>query len=291
MSANDITAVKRHRQHVLIILAADLGILLGLILLWLVPLRAELAGVQDGIRRTESELAVSRARYARQPLRAHLAQAQRTHQRLRREWEDLRVRVNTFRGKPTLLQTLPTYEDGRIDFKVTLFTARTNLNEGASRRGVSLPEDLGVPETIGSEEKAETRLWQLASTVKLIEQVMEAGIPVVERIQSAPPVSYPLLEEENAVAVEFPVSVTMRCAFDKVPTFLKTILTKGRFFALRRFRLELRERKDGAPLTATVVCSSLLFQLRAEGDGAIPSTGARPKAKPAQAVPTREGAP
>jgi len=270
MSIVEETHVIRERREVLYILFGCVFIVFVMVFVFLLPLRSEREKVIKEAVRVNRELRAFRRVPREKSVYAQLEKAKRRNREFRMEWEELRARVDTFKGRSPLGDTLSAYKEGRIDFKVALFNARESLMEKSADKKVVLPSDLGMDETIGTDEDAETRLWQLASVVELIEQAIELGIPVVEKIESIRPALHVLLEEENAVALEFPVRVTMRCPFDRMAGFLDALLKEGTFFALRRFRAERIEKDESKPLRIVAVCGAELFQLGKDMDAVIP---------------------
>ena len=214
-------------------------------------------------------------------LRDQLQQLVLENGRLRDSWEQLRSRVDTFRGRAPVSGALSSADDGRIDFKVALFEARQRLEELAAERNAAVPGDLGMEETIAADEDAETRLWQLAAAFKLAEQSVQQGIPVVERIEPLEPLRHELWAEESEEAREFPVRTVMRCSFDQLSGLVDVLIEEGNFFALRGFRAEICDAAHPGELTVQTIYGGSLFQLRhdlvpATEDGASSTRGVAP---------------
>jgi len=257
-------AGRQRRQVTGILWGIALGCLL-LVFVGLLPLQRRAAGLEQRIEQRERELADFRRQHCVPPLSQQLRRAVGRNSGLQRRWEWLRALVDTFKGQSPLAEGLSADEQSRIDFKVALFEARTRLKEQAEARGVlPLPADLGMEEKIGTDEPAETRLWQLAAVVKLVEQGVALGIPEVEEVTPLPPLPHRLPEEEQTLCREFPVRITLRCPFRLLTVFLDTILQDGKFFAVRRFHAERVSVADEEPLRVTLVCGAQLFQLRGE---------------------------
>jgi len=202
-----------------------------------------------------------------------LAKEQARQERLGREWETLRLKTDTFKWGSPLAEALSSDEEGRIDFKVALFKARSRLQQTAASNDIAFPEDLGMQGTIGTDEHAETRLWQLASVVKLVEACFQLGVPSILSLNALPPVEYPLLEEEAAIALEFPVRMRIHGSYATLVEILGATADDRSFFSLREFRVEKTEQGPGSLLTVDMVCGGILFQLRGEDDAVIPADG------------------
>jgi len=229
------------------------------------PLRKQHRGVKAEIARVKRDLFAFRRDPEGQPLQVQLERGMVRYEQLQRERVYLQTRVDTFRAGSPLTQALSSDEEGRIDFKVALFDARQRLQQRASNKEVSLPPDLGMEDTIGADEHAETRLWQLAAIVKLMEQSIDLGIPIIERIEPIRPVSYPVSEDEDVVVCEFPVRVIMRCPFEMLLAFIDDLLKEEHFFALRRFRAERKDKVGSAYLMVDAVCGGALLR-QSKGD-------------------------
>lgn len=173
------------------------------------------------------------------PLPSLLTAERQVHESLQAEWDALVARVETFdKGMDLFSSQSGDSEEGRIDFKVALYNARTNLQEQARMRGRTLPEDLGVQETIDADEPAETLLWQLATVVRFMERAIELGIPEVERVRPLPPTVHVAPEESLPFAREFPLHITLQCSFAELYGLVDMLHRQGSYFALRQFDIK-----------------------------------------------------
>jgi len=268
MIAARIAETRKERAVVLAVIAGGGAVLLAMILGLLAPLWRERAETAREIAQAERDLEIFRHRYETHSLSARVADMARRRERLTHEWEELRARADTFKGGSPLPEALSAFEEGRIDFKVALSDARMRVEQAAKAHGVEIPENLQIPETIRTDERADTRLWQLAATVKLLELAIGQGVKSVGQVTPLPPVRHALLPEENALALEFPVLLKARCSFDTVSALLDSMAARDHFFALRRFRLERTDREH-PDLLLTLVCGGMRYRLRQPGDPVI----------------------
>jgi hypothetical protein len=208
------------------------------------------------------------------PLEKFLADETGRTEALSQEWEKMRYKVDTFRGSSPLVEALSPDAEGRIDFKIALYEARDRLQELADEKSVDLPARLGLDETIDEEEAIDTRIWQLASVVRLVESCIANGVQKVEALEILPPVVYPLLEEEQSVAVEYPVRIALHCRFDALLRLLAHMDSAGSFFAVRECKLALLSASEDRPLRVTLVAGAVNFQWRGESDAVISAQGA-----------------
>ncbi len=224
------------------------------------------AGVRSELAVLDQRIQGLRVVTSGMPVDNELAQLKERNVLLQREWEQLRVLTDTFQGKSPLTDVLSVDEEDRIDFKIALFNARDRLQMLADDKGASLPSDLGVQEEISTSEDADSRLWHLATAMVLAERLMDLGITDVQQLEALAPVTHALLEQENAVAEEYPVLVTFRCPVEKLPSCVMMSAGNGRVFVLRHFVAEkVAERADSA-LLVTAVYASQVYRMREDGD-------------------------
>jgi hypothetical protein len=267
------------RTQVVLILVLGLVAMGGLWLFVLTPLREEIVLSGDEILNSDEELAAFTAKMEDGALGERLSDAARRNRRLVAEWEALRSRVHTFQGHSALREALPAYDDGRIDFKVALFDAREQLLERAEEAGVTLPEDLGVSETIGTEERAELRLWHLVATVRLVQLAIDARLPAITRIESGVPMAFALDDEAAQMAMEFPTRLVVRCSFKHLVRFLDRLSKEGSFYAVRKLQVACVGIHSAGMLEAEIVAGAILFQVRnGESDSESPDEGPAPGA-------------
>ncbi|MCF7838762.1 MAG: hypothetical protein K9N49_09045 [Candidatus Marinimicrobia bacterium] len=233
------------------------GLLLGL---WVLPLRQQDAVLRGQLTALAVELAPYRAREEALSLAEQVGRAQATEAALQAEMAGLMALRDTFQGASPFEQVLPSAEEGRIDFKVALFNARDVLLSRTRQRNVQIPPGLGMAETIGADELAETRLWQLASIVRLIEQSLEAEIPLIERIEPLPPIAYAGLNAEGLSLREFPIRIVFSGSFLHMLSFLERLMQNEAFFALRRFRVESLITEDALRLRVHAICGAGLLR-------------------------------
>ncbi len=256
---NDVRTLRAQVVLTLVVCVVATGALWAFVLR---PLQDEIRAYDNEILNVEEELAAFLVRMEDGGLAARLAEATARNRRLVAEWDALRERVDTFEGHNVLKETLPTYDDGRIDFKVALFNAREELLERAAEADVVLPEDLGVSETIGSEERAELRLWHLAATVRLVQLAIDAKLPALTHIEPGVPMALALDHDATQMAMEFPTRLVVRCSFKHLARFLDKLSREGSFYAVRKLHVERLGTHSSRMLEAEIVAGAILFQVR-----------------------------
>jgi len=141
-------------------------------------------------------------------------------------------------------------DDGRIDFKIALFNARATLLARADDLNATIPETLGIDETLSTDTRVETALGQLSATVRLVEKAMAAGIRQVEAIQPQPPRMRGLLDASVDRLREYPTRIQTTGDFATTLTLLAQLADTENGYALERFSIEKRFGTESeSPLT------------------------------------------
>jgi hypothetical protein len=257
MSITHSMTLESARRRVIIILVVTAACLLtaGITLYSQVRdtrhLNRELADIK-------TDLTSRRLRYAHHSLAGQHADADEHNRRLKEKKEQLRLRIDTFRGSFPKHSCFETSEDARIDFKVALFKARSSLQETAAAQGVKLTNDLGIAETIGSKEDAETRLWELASVVRLVELLIGTGVHAIESIDSLPPIEHGQVPADNERILAFPVRLEVRCTFAQLQVLLNTLQEEHSFYTISQCDIG-RPAPSSKQLRVRITCSALRF--------------------------------
>ncbi len=233
-------------------------------------------------RKVDRELATENAahraraqRYVHRSLAQQIAEAELKNQRLEQAWEQHRLKVDTFHGALPERARVAASDDARIDFKVALFNARQTLQKLARTSGVKLTDDLGIEETIDSEEDTESRLWELGAVVRLVELLIASEVDSVETIAAMPPFVYARVPDENEYALAFPVRVSLQCTYAQLQQLLATLCREECFYAISRCDIT-RPSLNAQHLRVQLTCSALRFLVGADNEqeqaGAPPDT-------------------
>ncbi len=284
------------RRRTALLLTTGVASLLAMALFVLLPLRIETNRIQRGIDRVESDLEAARADvrprahpYRRRPdpredeeperqpavgqpgeLEATLRREQRRHERLLAEWHELKDLAATFRKATALERVLGAPEEGRIDFKVSLFNARMRIADAAGRTGMLFPADLGIPETLGATESAEVRLWQLAASVRFLELCIEVGIPAVLEIQARPPLTLPSLLADAPTQTDYPLRVRFQTDYPRFVEWIGRVSQPGEFFGLRAVQIAKSRPGGESPVEVTATLHATVFRQPAPRDEPAP---------------------
>lgn len=249
----------KERRTVTMVLIFSLGMAGALGVAWL-QLRSANAAIGADMEQVETVLASFRESEAGASLSERLTQAQRDQARLQAEWAQLSSRVDSFTGDtPWPLRDPGATVEGRIDFKVALFNARTNLLELARQNHRVVPPDIGMQETIDADEPAETRLWQLATVVRLLEGAIELGIPAIKDIEPLTPIALVAQGDSEPLGREFPVRVAMECAYPGLLKSLDAMLDAQASIGLRRIYVRKPRPDVGEMLRVQLVYTAALL--------------------------------
>ncbi len=212
--------------------------LAGLILFGLLPAMKARRDAIGEIGRLEADLARLQPAPPEESLAAKAAREAALRRALQAEREQWMAKVRTFRDERSIGEVLPPARSGRIDFKVALYHARARLEEKAQARGVRIPVGLGMPEELEEEERAEKRLWQLASVVMLVDRLMDLGVPVIESIATRDPMEVLLEDNPEGARMEiYPVEVVFQTTDVIWRAALRSLRDVPPFFSVRRVEM------------------------------------------------------
>lgn len=260
MNGKEYRKSARARRTIAGIFAACILTILALLVFGVYPLRRaelrinrEMAEVKDGI-------AEFRAQAGEASIEKRLAAARAANSEMKADWDRLEPHVNTFSKEEKLADILASSEEGRIDYKVALFDARQWIDYQSRNNNTVFPPDLGMKETVGTEEVMESKLWQLAANVSLAEVVISSGMDAVESIDVLDPITRAITIGEHPYLMLYPVRVEMRGSYSDMLDFIRKIGGEERFFAPLRLLVENIDPSRSDLLAVRAVCAALLFK-------------------------------
>lgn len=260
------------RHRVLAILLATIGVLLTVGIALYFPAR-KIHRVNRDIAQVEADLASRQQKYASSSLTQQTALTEQRNQQLQQTWERLRLQIDTFHGNLPKRASVAVAEDARIDFKVALISDRQALQDMAKRRGVALTDNLGISETIGTGDVTETRLWELAAVVGLVELLISIDVEAVTAITSLPPFVYAQIPSENEITLAFPVRVALSCQYSQLKPLLEALCKQDSFYAIGLCDIS-RPSPESDTLHVVLECSALRFVVGTTSSAAEESTDA-----------------
>ncbi|MEI6787283.1 MAG: hypothetical protein WCL49_02275 [bacterium] len=260
------------RQQVVAIILAIGAILFILWYFLLLPMNRQRQQMEQDIDGMASELAQKNYLTGEDALQRKLDKEICHYQNLQKEWQETVTRLGTqIPGDDT------TSSVANIDFKVTLFTVRQRLLQKSRTLGISLPNDLGVDETIVSNEDAFQRMLQLRVVEKLVDLALDLKIKTVRGIRPLPPVAHRMGINQGEYFREYPLELNLYGTQDNLYELLDVVMEPGHVFVLSRLRVEPAGRGRPDLLNIRAVMSALVFLKNPED---LASTPIKPKNKP-----------
>lgn len=245
------------RQKWLILAIAGSLVMTGVLLfgVWL-PLRARTAETRERYREQRALIDAASEQSPEAELLREVKRAENVNHMLQTELDYWLERRNTFTRERPFAQISAGQDEGRIDFKVALYNARTGLIARAASNQVQIPYTLGLDETIRTDTRVETALSQLAATVKLVNLAIDTGIPEIEHIQPLQPTLSTIGGRPGSRLREYPVALDVRCRFNSALTFLTHLAHPDSGFALNHFSLARGSLEGHTDLTLRLVASA-----------------------------------
>ncbi len=270
MSVNDPINVASARHRVVTILRITAGCILIASVTLYHHVR-ETRRVNDDLVAARMAIRARKQQYVQRSLANQIAEAEQRNQQLEQAWEQHRLQVDTFHGMLPERVRVAAGEDARIDFKVALFNARETLQALAQESGVKLTDDLGIAETIATEDDTETRLWELGAVIRLVELLISSGVATIDTIEALPPFVYAEVPDENEHTLAFPVRVSLQCSYAQLYPLLSVLSREECFYAISQCDIS-RPTTDSNHLRVQLVCSALRFLV---GSADTPETEGR----------------
>ena len=217
----------------------------ALLLFGAYPLQRRRSDLRERINQMDSRIESYIDLSGEQPLARQVAEAQRRNGALANEWQRLKSRVRTFDKDARLADILASSEEGRIDYKVALYDARQRVSKRAGLENVAVPPSLGMKETIDTDEVMESKLWQLASNVKLVEQIIDSRPDVVESIDVLNPIVFSLTPIKDSYMLLYPLKMRIVGTYASLLSLSTKLESDNSFYAPQRMLVE--RLKPGAP--------------------------------------------
>lgn len=243
--------ISERQQVALILFLAVLG--LGLV--WFLLLRPQMR-VRAENRQIREQLASSRyANLSMESLKEVAELETQAEKRLQEEWRASRARLGTFSNQNALRKA----DVARIDYKVELFNTRQRLLEKSQNLEIPLlPVDLGLEETLKTNDQVRDRMLQLKAVDSL------ADLALDNRIQQLVSI-IPLASIEHAgpdgrtLFTEYPVCVTFDTDFVNLYQLFQSVFEENRLFIFHAIRV-MSGPSVASRLRVQAVLSALVFE-------------------------------
>lgn len=227
----------------------------GLLTIWLLLVRPQtrLAEENKTIRRQ-----LGNSLYATMSMESLSQAAEResaADKRLAHEWHQARDRLATFSNQ----QTLRKAELGRIDYKVELFRTRERLADKSQALGIQLiPTDLGIDDSMRSNDKVRERMLQLKAVEKLADLTLDRRIQRLVEITPLAPIEHKGPDKKPTFD-EYPVRVEFDADFDNLCQLFQAVFEENQVFAFRNIRIESGPTVESR-LRVKAVMSAFVFE-------------------------------
>jgi len=246
--------LSERQQVVAIILMA--GVLIsGLWFFLLLPQNRKRQRMEGEIRQMRAQLAQKNYLVGEEALVRRRSQESNNYLALMGDWKAMVERVGGFSNETDRASS----GFGRIDFKVALFDVRQRLLSKSRSLRIALPHDLGMGETVDSDEDARRLMLQLRTVEKLVDLALDLKINQLRDVEPLEPVEYSGGRAEQPYFEEYPVRVRFYGSLENVYALFQAVLEPAQVFSIRRLRLASAPREKAGLLEIEAVLSALLF--------------------------------
>jgi hypothetical protein len=238
-------------RQVLVILLAVGMIMLLVISLLLAPLNSRRNRLEKDIAAMRTRLAINNYLLGVDVLQEKKKEEVLRKTTLHDEWRQMVARISTF----SKADEAPNI--GHIDFKVALFDVRQHLRERSKTLNITLPYDLGMDDTVQSDEDSRKLMLELRAVERLVYLALNMKIVVLRNIAPLPPVQHTV--ERTLFLEEYPVRLEFSGNMKNLYDLLRGMTEPKSTFALKHIRIEPESHSRNDTLNVTIVASSLVF--------------------------------
>jgi len=261
MSASriDLKSWSEQQQVGAVILIAGLLIFLLCFFLLLPQIRQRRA-LESRIARMRAKLEASNLMLGEDALVARAREEQRHVEALRSEWDET-------------VAHLSAAEEGddsvaHIDFKMALFEVERRLLKKGRDAEIKLPHDLGVRETVESDQDARVLMHQLRAVERLVNLALDLNIDTVSSVQPLPARFHSARKGGEVFVEEYPVHLQFNGSLQNLYDILHGSLGRGMSMMLRNLQVQTVSPRNSELLRVDTVMSMLVFV--AEPEEAVP---------------------
>ncbi len=249
-------AWRQHRRELGVVAAGSLVIvLLAGLVLW--PLSAKKRRLEMLIREMSARLAQHNYGGDESTLNERKANEQRANLKLRTQWNELVSRLSVFPDQRAIANSVV----GHIDYKVALHHHREKLMLKSKTVAIPMPYDLGMDETIGSDQDARKLMFQLKAINKVVDIVLDSDTKRITRIAPLPSLQHKVGDEENEAVYleEYPVFISREGDMESLYGLIHLFLNEGNTCIFRHMRIQSMDAGDNGLLQIDAVLSALVF--------------------------------
>jgi hypothetical protein len=212
------------------------------------------------VQTAEQLLATYETRVEGKTLSERILSERQKKQYLLNEWKRYSNLLETWKTRNADEPPGDPAEAARIDFKVAFFNARERLNQKAQEAGTILPVDLGISESIGTDENTAVRFLQLAAVQRLVGFALDLKLPEILEIRAMQPEPTPAADGGPEYLDQYPVRLRLRCSLNSFAQFLAQVMRAQHFFTTANVFAEKTARKDPDLVDVTVMFNALVLK-------------------------------
>ena len=243
------------RQQVVIIIVVAGMVLFSLAFFILAPLNMRRHQLErENLAKTEQ---LTREGYplGEEPLIQQRAAENQRKREFLKYWQDATNRLDAF---PDMASTT-TGTIEHIDYKVELFDVENHLRDRARQLGIKIPGDLGLDDTLRSNEDARTRTLQLRAVKKLVDLLLDLKTGTIKSVEPLEPFLHSAGANKEVFMEEYPVLLHCQSGLANVLTLLRALKTIDHTLVVRRLRIQRMPGDSAEQLELNAVLSALVF--------------------------------
>jgi Tfp pilus assembly protein PilO len=246
--------ISQRQQVVAIILVAGL-VIAGLWYFLLYPQHKSRRALENRIAEMRDQLERSNALVGEAALRKRKNLILDKHKALTNEWANIMESIGSFSDASDAIAD----EVGHIDYKMALYEVQKRMNQKAAIAGISIPPELGMVETVESDEDARTLMMQLRALEKLVDVLLDIDISLLRSVEPLRPIVHGYGEAGQPYLEEYPVHVEFLGDLKNLYDLYHTMLESGHVLTMRRIRIKAASPINNDLLRVRAILSALVF--------------------------------
>lgn len=246
--------ISQRQQVVAIIVVAGI-VIAGLWYFLLYPQHKSRRQLEKRIAEMREQLERSNALVGEAALRKRKNVILDKHAELTNEWAAIVESVGSFSDESEAIAE----EVGSIDFKMALYEVQQRMNGKAVIAGISIPPELGMVETVESDEDARTLMMQLRALEKLVDALLDIDISMLRSVEPLRPIVHGFGAAGTPYLEEYPVHVEFLGDLENLYDLYHAVLESGNVLTVRRIRIKAASPNNNDLLRVRAIMSALVF--------------------------------
>ena len=247
-----ITWSERQQVVAIIVVAGLLLLILWFFLLGPLNRRSHL--MEREIQTMSAQLAQSNYLLGEGPLRTKKEKEERRYEEYCHQLDQTLGSLSMIFNQNDLTNAI-----GPIDFKVALFDVRQRLRQKSNSTGLRLPHDLGIDDSVNSNEDPRRLMLQLRAVEEVVDLALTLRIKEIQSIEPMPPIRYAAGDGKTQIVEEYPVRLNFFGNAGNLFDLLQSILDPEHVFVVRNLSVERATPAQPDLLEVRAVLSALVF--------------------------------